>query len=259
MSAQRDVVDEEFFRIMRSVISELHQRTNADKVTRSLFCFLVRVANTWNSLQLLHRGAPEDFQSVFMVDAGVLLRCMFDAYLQADYIVRDPAKRAERATLYLDFQHVEQYKAEEKLFRHKNPLTDILGSSPRRTGGQARTRAEFERVKCAFLRKDKGSARSLKKVPETRDQWYEGNLGQLAEAAGRKDEYDTFVYPFSGCVHSSSYAVSKGPPVTAEYLMQFASTLAARVVNINVQYNQLALGDDQAILEEMCKGVLHRD
>jgi len=259
MSARSDVVDEEFFRIMRSVISALHQRTNSDNITRSLFWFLVRVANTWNSLQLLRRGALADFQSVFMVDVGVLLRCMFDAYLQADYIIRDPAKRTERATLYLEFQHIERYKAEEKLFRHNNPLTDVLGSSPRRAEGQARRRAEFERVKGAFLRKDKGSARSGKKAPETRDQWYEGNLGQLAEAAGKKDEYDTFVYPFSGCVHSSSYAVLKGPPVEAEYLMQFASTLAARVVNINVQHNRLDLGDDQPILEEMCKGVLYRD
>jgi hypothetical protein len=50
-----------------------------------------------------------------------------------------------------------------------------------------------------------------------------------------------------------------GPPVAADDLMQFASTLAARVVNINVQYNRLDLGDDQPIGEEMCKGVLHRD
>jgi hypothetical protein len=57
---------------------------------------------------MLRRGVPQDFQSVFMVDAGVLLRCMFDAYLQADYIVRDPAKQMERATMYLEFQHVDR-------------------------------------------------------------------------------------------------------------------------------------------------------
>jgi hypothetical protein len=135
---------------------------------------------------------------VFLVDAAVLLRCMFDAYLQADYIVRDPAKQTERGARYLEFQHVERYKAEERFFRHKNPLTDVLRNSHRRIAGQTRTRAEFERVKGAFLRKDKGSASTGKRAHETRDQWYEGNLGQLAEGAGRKDEYDTFVYPFSG-------------------------------------------------------------
>ena len=114
------------------MISALHQRKNADNVTRSLLCFLVRVANTWNSLHLLRQDGPADFQSVFMVDAGVLLRCMFDAYLQADYIVRDAAKQTERATMYLEFQHVERYKAEERVFRHSNPMTEILGNSPRR-------------------------------------------------------------------------------------------------------------------------------
>jgi hypothetical protein len=256
MSVPYAVVDEEIFRITQLIISALHQQMNADNITRSLLCFLVRVANTWNSLRLLRRDAPAD---AVMVDAAVLLRCVFDAYLQADYIVRDPAKRTERANLYFEFQHVERYKSQEKLFRHNNPLTEILGSSPRRAEGQASTRAEFDRVKAAFLRKDKGSASSGKKVPDTRDQWYEGNLGQLAEAAGRKDEYDTFVYPFNGCVHSSSYAVSNRPPVPAEYLMQFASTLVARVVNISVQYNRLDLGQDQPILDEMCKGLLHRD
>jgi len=261
MSALYDVVDEELFNIMRSVISTLKQRNNADDVTQALLCFLVRVANTWKSIHLLREHVPAGFENAVMVDIGALLRCMFDAYLQADYILRDPAKRMERATLYLEFQHVERYKAEQKMLSHNNPLSDTLRRSPHRAEGQARTKGEFDRVKKPFLKKDKKKAPGgvATREADTREQWYESNLGQLAQNAGRKDEYDTFVCPFSGCAHSSSYAILEGPPVTPEYVMQFASSLAARVVNLNVRYNGIDLGDHQPILDEMCKGVLHKD
>ncbi len=259
MSAEYDVVNAEFFRVMRSAIAELHQRKDADCVTQSLLCFLVRLANTWNSLHLLRQGTPAEFQSVFMVDAGVLLRCMFDAYLQADYIVREPAKRMERATMYLEFQHVERHKVEEKVFRHNNPLTDMLSRSPRRAEGQIRTKAEFDRVKGRFLRSQRGCGGRRQGVADTREHWYESNLGKLAEDAGKKAEYDTFVYSFSGCVHSSSYVVLGGPPVTVDHVLQFASTLAARVVSLNIIYNALDIGGDRPFIDEMCKGLLNKD
>jgi hypothetical protein len=186
---------------------------------------------------------------------------MFDAYLQAEYVVRDPAKPTERATLYFEFQHVERYKAEQKVLKHDNRLSHALRKSTFRAAGEARTAAEFERVKQKFLQKDKRyTGRPVgKREPETREQWYESNLGQLAQEAGKKDEYDTFVYPFNGCAHSSSYAVLSGPPVPMDCVTQFASTLAARVLNLNVRYEAIDLGDYQAILDEMCKGVLHKD
>src|SRR5580698_7948520 len=103
MSAQFNEVEEELIRIMRSVITALHQRTNVDNITKSLNYFLIRVANTWNSLRLIRRDTPTDIQSMFMLDAGVLLRCMFDASLQAEFILSDSAKSMEQATLYLEF------------------------------------------------------------------------------------------------------------------------------------------------------------
>jgi hypothetical protein len=38
--------------------------------------------------------------------------------------------------------------------------------------------------------------------------------------------------------------------------MHTASALAGRVLNFNARYHGLDLGGDQAILDELCKGVL---
>src|SRR5262249_46372020 len=125
MPSQSDVVDDEFYRIMQSVTRAVYGRSNADKVAQALWCFLVRVQNTWTSIRLLRSGTPAARHKEIMLDVGVLLRSMFDACLQAAYIVRDPAKQTERATQYLEFQHVERYNIQQRVFKHKNLLTAL--------------------------------------------------------------------------------------------------------------------------------------
>jgi hypothetical protein len=259
MSSPFDMVDEEFYRIMQSVTREVVGRSNADNVASSLWCFLVRVQNTWSSVRLLRNGTPVARHNEILVDVGVLLRCMFDASLQAAYILHDPAKQTERASQYLEFQHVERYNTQERVFKHKNMLTDLLRLSRHKAAGQARVKAEFDRVKNQFLKKSNKNSTGgvLKGEAETREQWYAGNLGQFAQDAGKRDEYDTFIYGFHGCVHSSSYAVLEGPPLAHELVMPFANALAGRVVAINARYHRLDLGRDQAILDEICKGALY--
>jgi hypothetical protein len=236
----RQETDERFERILRAIIHELYAREGKGKVTLALFCLLIREANTWRSIRLLRQHTPEQFCSVFMVDAGTLLRAMFDAYVQADFIFRDPTKRADLPTAYLDFEHVERYQMVHKVPRHDNPLTDVLESSAKRPDGEKRLQQEFDRVKAQFA--------------GTRNKWYKGDLSQLAKAAGKEAEYDTFVTSFSGCVHSSAFAVNYGPMVPEDQVLFLASTFAARVSKINVEYNQLNLGEERMILEELCKG-----
>jgi len=237
--------DERFEGVLRAIIQELYAREGKDKVTLALFYLLIREANTWRSIRLLRQHTPEQFCCAFMVDAGTLLRAMFDAYVQADFIFRDPTKRAERATQYLDFEHVERYKMVNKIRRHDNPLTDVLESSAMRADGEKRLQQEFDRVKDQFT--------------GTRNKWYKGDLSQLSKAAGKEAEYDTFVNSFSGCVHSSAFAVKNGPMVPLNDVLFLASTLATRVARINVEYNQLDLGEERMILDELCKGWLDKE
>jgi hypothetical protein len=252
-------VDNKFEEILRAIIAELHSRNSKDRVSVALFFLLVREANTWRSIRLLRKHTPEQFHTAFMVDAGTLLRAMFDASLQADFIFCDPATRIERATQYLDFEHVERYVMVQKVLRHENQLANTLKSSPLRPDGEKRVQEAYDRVKDQFLLVEKKKCNGNgKHAARTRDKWYKGGLFQLAEAAGKVAEYDTFVASFSGCVHSSAFAVRKGPVSPIEHVLVLSSKFAARVAKLNVEYNQLELGEDRLILEELCKSSLDK-
>ena len=108
-----DIVDEHVLELLRHVVSESHERSKADDVARAQLYFLVRVCNTWQSIRTLRKHSPDE--KGFMVDAGMLLRAMFDAYLQAEYVLSEPSKALERANDYLDFEHVERYKQARKV------------------------------------------------------------------------------------------------------------------------------------------------
>jgi hypothetical protein len=241
------MVDDTFAEILRRVIQSSLERSKTDKVSHALLLLLVREANTWRTIRTLKEHTPD--APGFMVDAGVLLRCMFDACLQAAFICKEPARQLERANLYLDFEHVDRYKIARKVVGHDNPLADRLRASPRKAEGEPRLQEEYDRVKGQFPKRRQNG---------TRDKWYEGDLRQLAQDAGKEAEYDTFVTQFSGCVHSSAFAVGRGPMVSPKYVVYLATTVAAQVAKLNVAYNKLELGEEESILDELCKGLLDK-
>jgi hypothetical protein len=161
--------DEAFEAVLRKIILELDFRKARDNVSLALCFLLIRVANTWRSIRLLRQHTPQQFYTAFMVDAATLLRAMFDAYLQADLIFRDPVKREELASQYLDFEHIERHKMTQKLLAHNNPLTDLLKSSAKRPEGDKQLQRNFDRVKGAFLVEQKQCDGTVKRGQRTRD------------------------------------------------------------------------------------------
>lgn len=246
------VVDEHVLALLKKVLQESYDRSETDNVSRTLLLFLVRVANTWRSIRTLR--ANTDDQAGFMVDAGVLLRAMFDAYLQAEYVVQDAAHQQDRATAYLDFEHIERYKTARRATSHDHPLSERLKSSPNRPEGEKRLLAEYERVKGRYLVEERKRDGAVKRGPATRNKWYPGDLAAIARDLGKEAEYDFFVATFHGCVHSSAFAVHRGPPLSGRYVLHLASTIAARVARLNVSHNHLDLGDShERLLETLCK------
>ena len=254
-----DEVDKRFETILQTIFQQIHFRAGNDNVSLALFCLLVRVSNSWRSIRLLQLHTPEQFQTGFMVDAGAVLRIMFDAYLQANFIFREPKDQIERATQYLEFEHVERYKMQQKVIRNDNEFTNTLNSSPYKEEGARRVQKEYDRVKDQFLVEKKQCDGTMKRGPGTRDKWYIGDLFQLAKAAGKEAEYDTFVFSFSGCVHSSAFAIKNGPTVAQDYVLSLASTFTARVATMNVDYNKLDIIAERPILDELCKSWLDQE
>lgn len=238
--------------LLREVIQRFEEHSGSDEVSRALLYFLVRVSNTWRSIRTLWENTPDG--EGFVVDAGVLLRAMFDAYLQAEYIVHAPDAQGERAKAYLDFEIVERYKTATKLIAHDSPLSDKLKSSPATATGEKALATEYDRVKDKYFVEKRQPDGTILRGPKTRNKWYTGDLSAIARSIGKEVEYDFFVATFHGCVHSSAFAVHKGLPMSPQYVLHWASTFAARVARINVRYNQIVLDDfRRQLLESLCK------
>jgi hypothetical protein len=97
--------DDEFDKLLQSVIEQSYKASKIDQVACSLFSFLVRISNSWRSIRTLRLYSMG--KETFLVDVGMLLRAMYDAYLQAEYIVADAGEARNRAQHYFEFEHVE--------------------------------------------------------------------------------------------------------------------------------------------------------
>jgi hypothetical protein len=250
-----DEVDQHVLALLRLVIQKANDSSTKNEVSRALFYFLLRVANTWCSIRTLRQHSPDE--QVFMVDAGVLLRAMYDACFQAEYLVHDADRMDAQANDYLEYEHVERYKISRKVLSHDTQLADRLKSSAKRPEGEKRVLEEYDRVKDKYLVEKRQSDGTVKRGPGTRSTWYSGDLSTIAQSLGKRAEYDTFVAVFNGCVHSSAFAVHAGPIMSPEYVLTLASKIAARLVRLNVQHNRIDLGDFYGpILDALCKDFL---
>lgn len=250
-----DKVDEHVLALLRLVIQKSDDRSKTNEVSRALLYFLVRVANTWCSIRTLRQHSPDD--RVFIVDAGALLRAMYDGCFQAEYLAHDPARIDARASDYLEYEHVERHRISRKVLSHNTQLADRLKSSARRPEGEKRVQDEYDRVKDRYSVEKRKADGTVKRGPATRSTWYSGDLSALAESLGKRAEYDTFVAVFNGCVHSSALAVQAGPMVSPQHVLTLASQIAARVARLSVEHNHIDLGDFyRPIMDALCKDFL---
>lgn len=247
-----DEVDNYMLELLKRVMSEANDGSEDDDVGRALLFFLVRVANTWRSIRTLRNHTLD--ADGFTVDAGTLLRAMFDAYIQAEYIVHEPSNASARARDYLDFEKVERFKMVNAVMKHNTPLSNYLRSLPNRLAAEERLQQEYDRVKHRYFLEKKRSDGSVKLGPGTRNTWYSTTLFELARTLGKEDEYDTLLKIFHGCVHSSPFAVRRGPMVSPKHFLDWASTIAARVAKLSVEHNKIELdGLYGSILDALCK------
>jgi len=248
----RDLADEQILQLLKRVVTESHSHSETDEVARALLFFLVRVSNTWRSIRTLDKHTP-DVEGP-MVDAGTLLRAMFDAYLQADYISSDETLAMERAKDYFDFEHVERYKLIQKVIACDNPFVDKLKASARRSEGEKRAQEAYDRVKARYQVQPRRQGGRHTRSCRTRPNWYPGTLADIARSLGKSGEYDILVASLHACVHSSPIGLTSGPIGSRPHILSWASTIAARVARLSVEHNHIQLDDcDERILSALCR------
>jgi hypothetical protein len=247
-------IDDALLAVLQRVIATIHLQPNKDETSRAIFALLVRGAHGWQSIRTLWRHSPDEV--TLTIDAAVILRCIFDAYLQAAYIVHDPDKAAHLARLYIDYQHVERYRAEGRTVKHDNALSRSLAKSAHRVEGRKRIQEQYDRVKGDY----ELSAKQPSDKPRMQDKWYRDDLGGLARKAGHLAEYETIFTQLNSCTHSGYLACSGGPMMSGEIIAVWASSIAARLVLLNTKQNQIELcADDRELVDFMSRSFLETE
>jgi hypothetical protein len=191
-------------RALGDVLKELNNRRSASSKLQAIFSLTLHAASTWKAMSILmNQSEGQSLREAVSNPITILLRSFYDAYLQAAYIVQDPAEAELRARNYLDFEYVERMKHMNLALSGTSALSKRIANSTKREAGEAHIRAKFEEVKDRYSR---GEGK-----PGTRNQWYDGSLHDLAKRTGRDDEYRWYFTFSNSSVHAGPLAVKWGP------------------------------------------------
>ena len=169
-------------------------------------------------------------------DGATILRSMYDAMLQAVYILKDPAKREERAALFMDFFWIEQERLIRLLDKNPTILAQQVSSSPLRSQHEETLKENLARIRKKYLASD----------GKIRRNWYSGNLCYLASEVDLEHEYKLVQRVLSLMVHSSPFALRGGGPVIAgTHLVTDAWLLGLRVLGYIAEAAGVKLDKDE--------------
>jgi hypothetical protein len=215
--------------VLRVIVEQSTPYADRSPVARALLSLLVRSCITRHSIDAIITNVRDCGN-----DAAALLRCIWDAYLQAAYIAHDPSEAESRASAYLTYEHVELRELVRRVLGHDTTLCRRIKEGEHYAENLAAVEANFERAKGPFLSKQ----------GKIRDKWYPLNLRGIADAVGVVAEYDTSLWQLHSSTHSSALATASGPMISLNFMPHWADFITARTARLNVLQNKLPLPKD---------------
>jgi hypothetical protein len=227
------MTDDDILENERQIANGLVTKVNAVQkpgpVAQSIEMLLSRIVGAGDSLAVLATHAPHEYA----FDGAMILRGIYDAMLQALYILVDPSKCQERAQRYLDFYWVERVTTVQLFEKNPTDLANRIASSPKREQAEPAIQQEFARVRAAYLDKNGKPART----------WYKGNLRALAIAVEIETEYEILQRQLSGDVHASPLSLKHGPFYRGFILRDLAWRFSFRVLGKFAEYKEVTLDE----------------
>lgn len=223
-------------RVVREVVGLCLNQEDRTDSTNVLLAFLSRVAGSYESVcTLVDHTSSQDHLDARSNDCATILRCMYEAYVQAAYIATGGKEKEPRARSYIEYEHVEQYRQRKKILPQKNRMARVVANSPRREAAEPLKMREYNRVKSNYPNPFHWYSGS-----PTRSGTTPGSLSDLAKEIGKSDEYAWLVDLFHTSVHSGPVATFRGPFVKrAEDFRAIALRSLARVAGLVVDNDSL--------------------
>jgi hypothetical protein len=239
------MTDDEFLGFQRStansIVAKLTNVRRDTAVTKALELLMKRIVSGGNTLSCLREASSRYPEYDCALDGAAILRAIYDAMLQALYILHDPTACEERAQLYLDFYWIERWEAIALFDKSPTAVGTKVKDSPKRLQAEPAIKERFEQVKPAFMT----NKRQLHKV------WYRGNLRAIAKAVDLETEYELLQRQLSGAVHSSPLFLKDGSFYNAFLLVDLSWRFSFRVLGKFAQHEEVGLGH---IEKEMIEG-----
>jgi hypothetical protein len=224
--------------IFNKIASALHHGEPDDAVTTAVGLLMKRAYLYTASLWTLRCHAQHDSS---LEGAGVL-RMLYDASLQALYILADASKAEERAELYLNYLYIEKDRLRAWFDKRQNPLAQRLSNSPRRATTEPSLNQKIDLVQEKY-KQNNGKYRL---------HWYSGNLKCLAKSVGLEEEYEILQFQLSGAIHSSISATSQGAFFQEQELVLVAWKFVLRVLGRFAEYKKIDF-DQVGLTADECK------
>jgi hypothetical protein len=221
----------------------------------ALFAIFVHIAHNWKAVAVLHDYVEKhDMPGFFLNPATSLNRSMYDAFLQALYLVHDPSMAEKLAADYFNFGIIEHVKFVKALDSNESLLAKKVATSPMRAASEKEWNKAFSQVEAQF-RKSKKS-----RGWRWRDKWYEGNLRDLAEKTGRLREYDFNVAYSHASVHANPHATLQGPIWTPAGLLFNVCYIASQAVDLLRRHLGVELScRGRRLIEALSRGMFDED
>ncbi len=229
---------EQLLGIQQDMANEIVTKLNASQrpgpVTRATELLLTRIVAGGNSLAVLRQRNVHPY----IFDEAMIVRGIYDAMLQALYILDDATTWVERAELYLDWYWIEKKDEIERYDNNPTFLAQRMSKSPRRPAAEPFFEKKYQEAFPKY---------STKKGDKTRQHWYCGSLRDLARAVtpSLESEYELLQAYLSGPTHSSVYALSEPPVFDKELLADFAWRFSYRVLGKFARYKGIMLSEDE--------------
>jgi hypothetical protein len=216
------------------IVAKLNACQRPGVVTRAIELLLTRIVAGGNSLSVLRQSNVHPYT----FDEAMIVRGIYDAMLQALYILDDVATCDERGELYLDWYWIEKNDEIERYDSNPTFLAQRMSKSPRRPA----TEPFFEKKYRESFPKY-----ATKKGDKTRQHWYCGSLRELAKGITPclESEYELLQAYLSGPTHSSVYALTEPPVFDKELLADFAWRFSYRVLGKFARYKGITLTEDE--------------
>lgn len=200
-----------------------------------------RVFMSAETMTILRRYADHDWR----IDATTVLRTLYDAMLQALYIIDDPENMEFRGELYEGFSAIERYELLRRVEADSSAFSRKLRESPLRKDGEPRLVAEYQQ-RIGNYRKPGSSIR-----PRS---WYAHSVGTLKDMAvvvGYEDEYLLLTHDLGASVHSSAFALAPKPLFSPDLCLLLAWHLTVRVLGkIADRYEIELAGEESKVVRD---------